>query len=175
VTLPHFIGTRWLVRSSRTGYADDPITTAAVKSAITRIQSTGGHVDCRDWYMLHTWDGRESISYRPQWVRTPPTPGTWRALHHCTHLPELQAVRGRGEGLRVGCGENLAASNTTWSLIERGLVEVDGDTAAITPIGWRLAAAHRRDTAARATRRALHAARQRHNTALTPNALVRAA
>lgn len=167
--------TRWRAWSTRTGYREARLLTREVTAEIARIERAGGSVRFLDWYRLDTWGTGEGLTFAPMWVRRAPTAGTWRALHHFTHLPELHAVRGRGEGVRVGCGENMAASNTTWSLIERGLVEVDGDTAQLTPVGWRLAAAHRRDTAARATRRVLHAARQRQSTALISNALVRAA
>lgn len=175
MSLPPALGTRWRAWSTRAGYREDPIPTWEVAAEITRIERAGGTVRFRDWYGLDTWGTGEGLTFRPMWVRRAPTPGTWRALHHLTHLPELRAARGRGEGLRVGCGDNLGASNTTWSLIERGLVEVDGDTARITAIGWRLAAAHRRWFAAQATRRVLHAARQRQSAAQGPNTLVRAA
>lgn len=150
-----YVTARWFVHSSRTGTREARPRTAAVAAELAAAAAEGAAVYLEDWHRFVV-SGSDGINrYWPMWVHRPPTPGTWAALHHSTHLPRLAAVRGRGEGLRIGLGENLAASNTSWSLIERGMVDVHDDTATITPIGWRLAAAHRRRRAAEATRRAL--------------------
>lgn len=151
----------WTAHSSRTGTVERPLATVDVAAALAAVDKGGGTVAIDQWRTFWTYgNGAASIRYWPRWGRSAPTALTWAALRPIAYLPRVDVRRGQEVGLRVGYGSTWAASNTTWALIDRGWIEADGDTAAVTAFGWRMLTERGFDEAITAARRAAWRARR---------------
>lgn len=170
------VRTTWKAHSSSTGYGERPLATIEVAAALTAVDKAGGTVAIDRWRTFWTYgNDAASIRYWPRWSRSAPTAGTWAALRRVAYLPRIDVRRGRGEGLRVGYGTYWVASNTTWAMIERGWIEVDGEHATVTAIGWRMLTERGFDEAITAARRAAWRARSEATAASVASEMVRAA
>ncbi len=148
------VRTTWTAHSSSTGSVERPLATVEVAAALAAVDKAGGTVAIDQWRTFWTYgNGGALIRYWPRWVRSAPTAGTWAALRRIAYLPRIDVRRGRG--LRVGYGSTWTASNTTWAMIDRGWIEVDGEHAAVTAIGWRMLTEYGFDEAITAARRAV--------------------